>query len=357
MLGKVSLSFPSNTHWLLLMDYCTSPECQNDVSLVCQDGTLTWNSLLLMQWSTVIRSFMSKEHQGGQCLECDSGITVMLPDFKVKSVRKALAWSARGQVPVKAEEISDVTDFIKAMGGQAETGKMKVTAKRVLAADLSCPQCGSQFRSKQEVMFHKEFCQMSLEFSREEPSNKAKRIELVDEEHGNLEDFSNTGEEGEVTLELPCIPDEESNDNNDFPTILIKNNTSLNGISSSQQDNSLGLKGQPYANSNLYQDVTNHDASKFPCQLCTSNLSSLPSLIRHISLSHFKEKLLRTFASDDTKCGLCHRDFANDKRLKCISKQVLAFHVASSHKKLRDVVPENMREYVDSLMTDSILGA
>ena len=352
---NVKVAVPSNIHWSFFLDYCSSSsKCQNDVKLVCSDGTMTGNSLMMQRWSGLIRSFMEEDYQTGQCQECDSGITVLLPDFSIEIVTKAMEWSSRGEVSLRTKDFSSVREVIKVLGGRAKEKEKKMieTSKRKPAKEWIC-KCQDTFFSEKGLLFHQELCQTHLEYLKK---NKKTTTMIVDTISPAPPQAKKLLLDDMETAELPSYVVE------DFPTVF-----SMQGLKNCHDDVN---KRKEYHENHHHQH--NHQENqqlqqqeRFTCTLCrsASAFDSRSSIIRHIAVSHFKEELLRTYIGHDwlekefETCPVCNRVFGT--RQKGAKRNQIAMHLAWVHKKLREVVPRNLIDYVDTLMEEeqeSILG-
>ena len=54
-----------------------TPACPLDARLVCRDGTVPWNGLLLALWSDLARNHLA------DCQDCEEPMVIMLPEAKV----------------------------------------------------------------------------------------------------------------------------------------------------------------------------------------------------------------------------------------------------------------------------------
>ncbi len=84
------------------------PSGHRDVSIVCADGVIRWNSLAIRMWTTIL----DEEDIRGQ-----SSFTIICPDFKIKDVSKVMESSLDGQSQVRdRDEMEKLSNILTGFG-------------------------------------------------------------------------------------------------------------------------------------------------------------------------------------------------------------------------------------------------
>ena len=132
-----------------------SVSCPLDAKLVCRDGTLLWNSLLLSQWSALFKNHLAEE-AGTHCDVCESpSVVAMLPDVTTDVLSRVLGWAGTGTVSLASlDEVVEVRSALIALDISVPVSYSKSSRW----GSSTCERCGVSFPSEQDLTAHRLCC-------------------------------------------------------------------------------------------------------------------------------------------------------------------------------------------------------